>query len=837
MFPSGVFVSSDSGRSWSPLSGNGDAGWLTGDLMDLHTGVLAGRNGLLAFLRGGEIERLPNDHAGLCSYLNVRLGRGHGGWLVGEGGAVLCTSDRGLSWHPPAGELPPAARWFDFSAVAWNKMQCWVAGSPGTRVFYTADAGQTWAAFPTGSFAPLRAMTFVDDSHGWAVGDLGTILVTSDAGRTWQKQQSGGTRAAILGFFGDSENVPLEMFAKLGGNEGYLAAVNILGRRDLEIPPNDYVPLADRIQEAVVRVGGVQATVAWQFPLRQAGLPLSSEQIVEAWNRVHDDRGLESLRDYVMRQICLWRPEVIVTENASRPDDEPLLALVQQAVLQGMIRAANPDNFTDALAETGLKPWTVRRVFAVLPSGMRSEINISTVQFSPHLGGTLADVSVEPRGLLVDQPTIAPPMVAFHPLASNVPQDQDPRDLFSGVTLPHGGEARREILPKTSDKFNDPQQTAQKRRYVQAILAQAERKAWSSEQMLAQVNELTHNLDDASSGFILYQLGDSYCRTNRWTHAAEIFQIMVERHPNHALTPAALLWLVQYYGSEEAAWRAEPDASQHAKRYEHAVELAKEVERTRPELFAEPQMQMPLASAYRNLNQRPQAVHCYHQQNRGNKDDPWCDCAQNELFILESKGHPSKPILSCIRAEAKPHLDGKLDDPIWQKAKSVSLQSAQHDDAEWPAEVLLAYDSEFLYLAGRCKQTASTRQALPPPSGSRSRDGDLSAHDRIQIFLDADRDFTTFYHLAVDERGWTNDRWWNEAAWNPTWYVASDRTEDGWTFEAAIAWSLFMGRAPQPRETWAVGIQRVVPGLGFQSWSNPASIKIRPEGFGYLVFE
>ena len=36
---------------------------------------------------------------------------------------------------------------------------------------------------------------------------------------------------------------------------------------------------------------------------------------------------------------------------------------------------------------------------------------------------------------------------------------------------------------------------------------------------------------------------------------------------------------------------------------------------------------------------------------------------------------------------------------------------------------------------------------------------------------------------------------------------------------------------------WAVGIQRVVPGVGFQSWSTPAAVAVLPDGFGYLVFQ
>ena len=49
------------------------------------------------------------------------------------------------------------------------------------------------------------------------------------------------------------------------------------------------------------------------------------------------------------------------------------------------------------------------------------------------------------------------------------------------------------------------------------------------------------------------------------------------------------------------------------------------------------------------------------------------------------------------------------------------------------------------------------------------------------------------------------------------------------------------GKLPVPpvkgRDAWAVGVQRTIPGVGFQSWSAPASTQVTPEGFGYLIFE
>ena len=44
-------------------------------------------------------------------------------------------------------------------------------------------------------------------------------------------------------------------------------------------------------------------------------------------------------------------------------------------------------------------------------------------------------------------------------------------------------------------------------------------------------------------------------------------------------------------------------------------------------------------------------------------------------------------------------------------------------------------------------------------------------------------------------------------------------------------------RPPEPDDVWAVGVQRIVPGAGFQSWTRPATIDVEPQGFGYLIFD
>lgn len=870
MFPGGAFATDDGGQSWRPWPGANSAGLSAGDFLDPRRGVVVGRNGSLAFSLVGELESARTDSAELRGFTAARLLSPGYGWLVGEGGLAQLFSLRNVASSSP--ELPKAARHFDFVALAVRGPKCWIAGSPGTRVFYTPDAGKTWSMFDTGSTVPLRSIQFVDDEHGFAAGELGVILATADGGQTWRRQRGGGSRAALLTIFTEPGDVPLELIARLAGNDGYLTAVETLGRRDIEIAPRDDVPASDRLHEAVVRVGGSATSAAWQFPLRQAGLRVNSREIVAAWDGIHAGRGLDALQARIVRQIRMWRPEAIVTHDARREDDDPAVALIHQAVVQAVAQAAEATAFPDQLAEAGLKPWQVKRVFAALPPGARGTCDLTTSQYLSSLGRSAAEAAAEPRGLLDDGFSPSPETLVFRSLAGGAEGEANRRDLLGGLALAPGGEARRTVAPSSTDRGDLLQRMAVKRRHVQAILGLAERGTFSPEQLLAQLDDLTHDLDPESAGQIVYQLADQYYRGGRWPAAAETFQALLQRYPRHALAPRAAEWLLQYHASGEAALSERCDPSHLARRFERAVAMGKEIERTRFERSVEPVVRFPLAAAYRGLTQTREAEKLYQSQTRGSGDGWWA-CAQSELRSSDAaaKDRPStlKPLLTCTRAEAKPRLDGVLDDPVWKKATPSPLQSAQHDDGDWPSAVMLAHDDEFLYLAIRCRmktddaghtgeigdgsrlpQKDADGSRLPQKDGDgnsllekdakpsrRPRDGDLSAHDRVEVFLDIDRDYFTYYRLAIDDRGWTNDACWGDSTWNPAWFVASRREKGEWTAEAAIPLAELVGRPIRLGDVWAIGVQRVAPGVGFQSWSTPAAVVALPDGFGRLVFE
>lgn len=856
MYPSGLFISEDGGRSWAPIPGERTAGWLAADFLEAYHGALAGRHGATAIVRGGAIEAARTLPFGLRNLARMKLVPPSYGWLVGQGSLVMLTGDLGATWQTPQAELPVGiAGQFDFEALEVRGPKAWIAGTPGTRILHSPDAGHSWNVFSTGQPLPIRALAFADDQRGWAVGDLGTILMTGDGGKTWIRQHSGGARAALLGLFSEPTDVPLELFARLSGNEGYLSIVEMLNRRDWELPERAEVAAADRLHEAAISVGACGAEAAWQFPLRQRGLGLTTQQIVQGWDLANDHRGLEMLETHLVRQIRLWRPEVIVTHEADPQGGDPVGYLINQAVLRAVERAQDPTSFAEQISRAGLEPWKVKKVYAMLKPGDMGTTSLATAQLASRLGRSLADVAAGPRGLLEDQFRVAQETVGFRLLLDDLPQEQGRRDFFSGIVLQPGGDARRQLTEPPADTMQVVQRMAQKRRNMQAILERSDQTPQHGLGLGAQVADLTRGLDPDGAVHLLYHLAQRYYRTGQWSMAAETFGFVADRYPDHPLSRSALVWLVQYYASSEAAWRSEGpqrravrqasgtassaravDFTQLENRPERAAGYARQIAEKQPQLFAEPTVGFSLAAADRRRGAGRQAERFYLSRTCTSTRDPWWACAEGEQWLANpSRGVPPKSILHCVPAASKPRLDGKLDEAVWQQAKPAELLSPYQDDRDWSGVVLLAYDQEFLYLAVHCRQASGVKYA--PASGPRPRDPDLSAQDRVEIMLDLDRDFATYYRLSVDHRGYVAEDCWGDTSWNPQWYAAS-ATEDGtWSVEAVIPLDQLTGDYPASGAAWAVGIQRIVPGVGFQSWNRPAAADAIPEGFGYLLFD
>jgi photosystem II stability/assembly factor-like uncharacterized protein len=66
----------------------------------------------------------------------------------------------------------------------------WAVGIRGT-IIHSTDGGKTWSAQNSGTEKNLFSVSFPDLKNGWIVGEFGTIIHTGDGGATWQPQSKG----------------------------------------------------------------------------------------------------------------------------------------------------------------------------------------------------------------------------------------------------------------------------------------------------------------------------------------------------------------------------------------------------------------------------------------------------------------------------------------------------------------------------------------------------------------------------------------------------------------------------------------------------------------------
>ncbi len=104
------------------------------------------------------------------------------GWVVGNGGTILHTSDGGLTWEPQTSGTNQVLRAVQFLSSSKG----WAAGGQMMKTLLrTTDGGMTWIPSADGiNTNQVRDIVFTSADHGWAITP-DSIYVTDDAGMTW----------------------------------------------------------------------------------------------------------------------------------------------------------------------------------------------------------------------------------------------------------------------------------------------------------------------------------------------------------------------------------------------------------------------------------------------------------------------------------------------------------------------------------------------------------------------------------------------------------------------------------------------------------------------------
>jgi photosystem II stability/assembly factor-like uncharacterized protein len=122
------------------------------------------------------------DFRGVCFPVDCETG-----YVVGHNGAILKTSDAGLTWT-----LQTSGTAYTLTDVNFpvDAQVGFATGWYGT-ILKTSD-GETWDTLPSGTSENLYAIQFPTDTDtGYAVGEAGTILKTVNGGEKWTAIYSG----------------------------------------------------------------------------------------------------------------------------------------------------------------------------------------------------------------------------------------------------------------------------------------------------------------------------------------------------------------------------------------------------------------------------------------------------------------------------------------------------------------------------------------------------------------------------------------------------------------------------------------------------------------------
>ncbi len=846
-FPAGAFRTADGGRTWQALRGPRVGSYSACDCPRADAGLFAYDRGLMR-LSGDTLTPLATGAGPVKPLAGLARTADHRVLCVGDAGTVARLADPAGAWATSSA----GGAVVDLRAVGVVGESAWAVGRTGKVLFRSADFGQTWQPKPVPTPVPLNAVHMLDAMTGWAAGDLGTIIRTTDGGDSWTLQHAGGQRAAVLFAPARAEAVPLGLVAKLTREGGYHCVAVTTAAAD-----------GPRLNAALQSVGGAGADV---------GCPKVWPQYLSEPIPGRTAESLKELRDPVLLEklvflLRVWRPDVVVADAvapaAPVPDCVGLLHLKE-----AFTRAADPAAYPDQLSTLGLEVHAAKKLYAVAADG---PVAVDLAAFAPEVGESWKDHAEAGYAMLPGRP-VPPARVTLRPVAHRAAGTESHADVMQGLDLPPGGTARR----PAEARDRDPEAVAARagwaavRRDLDALGAKPADRA-SIAEALAKIGPLPANVACRAAA----ALGRTYADRGEWTAARELYAAAADKYPLETESAEAVRWLTRFYAGAEtrrrielghfamyqpAAWEAVPEAAvlqasagaafdpatkfrlrdpDVVRQWHQAtLDLHPRLAAFGPHAVRDPAHVLALTAARRRLGLHADATFGLKLALANNPavppTDPWRLRLAEELRSLSAdlEPDPAAPRLTARMTATKPYLDGHLTDACWTDAPASPLPhwAGVRDGGEYQTTVRMLTDAKFLYVGLTCGRPNADGL---PTAKSGGRDDIMAGQDRVELRLDLDRGCCNQCRLYVDAAGRAADDCGGDATWNSRWFVAVRRNKSEWSAELAIPLAELTG-AKVAGEVWGLNVVRTVPGVGAAGWAAPADAD--PRLVGHLRF-
>ncbi len=207
-----IHHTTDGGKNWQAANSGTKLPLFGVSFADGQRGWVVGKSGLILHTADGgttwksqESPIPPDKHL-----FKVKATDANTAWTVGDWGAIAMTRDGGQTWQDRSlgtitvreEEAPGRTTnvitddviLYDVSFP--DRTHGFICGEFGT-VLATTDAGETWTRRVTPTEKTLFGLYFSTPSEGWAVGIDGLVMHTADGGKTWDVQHGDPVAAPV----------------------------------------------------------------------------------------------------------------------------------------------------------------------------------------------------------------------------------------------------------------------------------------------------------------------------------------------------------------------------------------------------------------------------------------------------------------------------------------------------------------------------------------------------------------------------------------------------------------------------------------------------------------
>jgi len=181
-----ILRTEDGGASWRELSHGKKSHLRSICFCDEYNGWAAGIQTILHTDNGGK-DWIQQEYDMLSTANEVSFIDNTTGWIAGvdneSNGLIIHTDDGGETWNPQfSGDESQYLRFVQFVDASTG----YAGGNYGT-LLKTTDGGKNWTDIETGFSGHIGDCYFTDADSGWICGGEGAILRTEDGGETWTK--------------------------------------------------------------------------------------------------------------------------------------------------------------------------------------------------------------------------------------------------------------------------------------------------------------------------------------------------------------------------------------------------------------------------------------------------------------------------------------------------------------------------------------------------------------------------------------------------------------------------------------------------------------------------